>query len=65
MPENVLLQQGLPGGALAQGTQGTLQVILTGGGQGGAQGDLRHLPLARRGWTGRLQRGKPKLYLLL
>ena len=63
MPRALLLQQGVPGGALEEGTQGPLQVPLSK--QGAQQGGLQTLHHGGGGWGGGLQGGKPQLHLLL
>ena len=67
--QDLVLQQGVPGGALAQGAQEALQVLLwqeTFGGVGLAQeGDLWPLHQAEGCWEESLQRGESNLRLPL
>ena len=69
VPQDLLLQQGMSGGALAQGAQAALQDILGSKeelerqGWCPQQGDLQRVHHAEGCWTGCLQREEPKLHL--
>ena len=67
--QDLVLQQGVPGGALAQGAQEALQVLLwqetSGGVRFAQEGDLWPLHQAGGCWEESLQRGESNLCLPL